>query len=554
MTHQLQQLLREKIIAGLKRRAVSQPSVWASSYRVMGQPYPGLFNFKKHPWAKEMHDCDCEMMIGQKAAQLGFTEVALNKVFFKIDIEGISCMYIFPANSEASDFSSSRFDPALEMSKHLQALFSDVKNVGHKRAGSANLYLRGSRSRSQLKSVPVGLVVLDELDEFKQENIPLIFERMSGQVVKQSFLLSTPTIDYFGINGYYRQSTQEHFFFHCPHCSKLTELTFPECLVVTADDWMDKSIEQSHLICKECTHVLDHNTKSEWLSVEGRNPAIWVPQETDRLIRGFHVNQLYSATVRPDELAVSFLKAQTNPTDEQEFFNSKLGLCHIVEGARITDIDIEECRKSYAKTQKSPTNSLVTMGVDVGKFLHYEIDQWYLDEEETSIDTNMRSKGRLLTEGKCLNFEDLDTLMKRYGVSFCVIDANPERRKALEFAQRFYGYVRLCFYANNLTGKNFTLHPQDQHTVSVDRTSWIDLSLGRLIRRKLDLPRDISMEYQQQLKALVRVYKKDTLGNPVGRYERGNQDDHFAHARTYSEIALQLVGSSGGSYDITGVY
>ena len=130
----------------------------------MGQPYPGLLNHKHHPWTKAMRDCEDEFIVGQKAAQLGFTEVALDKCFYAIDIKGLSVMYVLPAsNPDASDFSTSRFDPALELSPHLEHLFSEVKNIGHKRAGSANLYLRGSRSRSQLKSVPVGLLILDEM-------------------------------------------------------------------------------------------------------------------------------------------------------------------------------------------------------------------------------------------------------------------------------------------------------------------------------------------------------------------------------------------------------
>lgn len=554
MSHPLQQLLAERISSNLKRKTITSVSQWAESYRVMGQPYPGLLKHDYHPWTKAMRDCEDEMMCGQKAAQVGYTEVALDKSFKAIDIDGVSVLYVLPAsNPDASVFSASRFDPALEMSKHLRDLFSDVKNVGHKRAGNANLYIRGSRSRSQLKSVPVGLIILDEIDEFRQENIPMIFERMAGQTDKQSFLLSTPTIEHKGINVYYRQSSQDHFFFVCPYCSKLTELTFPDCLEVTGESWTDPGVENSFLKCKECQHKLPHEGKKDWLSITKHRPARWIPTHTDRNIRGFHVNQLYSPTVKPSELAIGWLKAQTNPTDEQEFWNSKLGLTHVVDGARVTDTDIKECMGSHKKVHTSPAHSLITMGVDVGKFLHYEIDQWYTDGHSNSADVNLRAKGKLLREGTVLHFEELDGLMRDFGINFCVIDANPERRKALEFAQRFYGFVRLCFYATGITSKQINIHADEEHTVSVDRTSWIDLSLGRFHNRTIRLPVDVSMEYQRHMKALVRVYKKDALGNPVGRYEKGNEEDHFAHARTYSEIALQMAASNQQAYNITGV-
>ena len=493
-----------------------------------------------------MRDCEDELIVGQKAAQLGYTEVALDKCFYAIDIKGLSVMYVLPAsNPDASDFSTSRFDPALELSPHLNQMFSDVKNVGHKRAGSANLYLRGSRSRSQLKSVPVGLLILDEIDEFKQENIPLIFERMSGQREKQAFLLSTPTIEHYGINAYYRRSSQDHFFFKCPHCSKWTELTFPDCIVMTADDWADPKVRGSYLVCKECKHELNHQAKREWLKT-----AKWVPSYTDRDIKGFHINQLYSPTVRPFELAVSYLKGLTNPTDEQEFFNSKLGLTHIVDGARIQDTNIEECTGTHKMTQYH-SGGLVTMGVDVGKWLHYEIQQWF--DDGFAEDVNLQAKGKLLRAGKCLNFDELDQLMNDFSVAFCVIDANPERRKSFEFCQRWSGRARMCYYSNGVSGKNIKLN-DEEYSVSVDRTSWLDLALGRIHKGKTSLPIDLPDEYKRNLKALVRVYKKDAQGNPVGKYENGSADDHFAHARNYNEIALKLAANNTRHYNISGVH
>lgn len=543
--HKLETLLRERIAAGLKRKSITSCSNWAESYRVMGQPFPGNFSFERHPWAKDMHDCKAEMMVGQKGAQLCYTETALNKTFFAIDIEGVSVMYILPAsNPDASDFSTARFDPALELSPHLNNLFSDVKNIGHKRAGNANLYLRGSRSRSQLKSVPVGLMILDELDEFKQENIPLIFERMSGQTQKQSFLLSTPTIDHYGINVYFRQSTQNHFFFICPSCSKLTELSFPDCLVVCGDNWADPRISESYIKCKECDNALPPDKR--FLHKTGR----WVPSFTDKNIEGFYVNQLYSPTVRADELAASYLKAQTNPTDEQEFYNSKLGLTHIVEGARVTEEEIDQAIKSY--TMEDAGKGLVTMGVDVGKWLHLEIDEWYFDYATTTPDLNLLAMCRVIYIHKLLHFEQLDQYMHQYNVQACVIDANPERRKALEFAKRFNGRVDLCFYANGIESKQLKIN-EAESTISVDRTSWLDLSLGRFHSGKIDIPRNTPEEYKRHIKALVRVYKKDKNGNPVGKYEKGFQEDHYAHARNYSEIALQRAANRVGSYSLQGV-
>lgn len=549
MGHSLETLLAQRVSDGLRRKTATSCSRWAEMYRVMGTPFPGPWSFEHHPWTKEMHDCEAEMVVGQKAAQMGFTEWALNKTFKAIDISGTSVLYVLPAsNPDATDFSTARFDPALEGSPHLENLFTDVKNIHHKRAGHANLYIRGSRSRSQLKSVPVGLLIFDELDEMVQENISLAMERMSGQLEKQALALSTPTIDNYGINQYFKKSSQNHFFFKCPHCSKLTELTFPDCLVITSEDPDDLKIRDTYLKCKECNHRLEHDSKIDWLA-----DAKWVQGYTDRIVEGYHVNQLYSMTVKPYEIAMLHLRAQSNPTDEQEFYNSKLGLTHIVEGARLTDKDFENCTGTHLKMSEAPAGMNV-MGVDVGKWLHYEINQVFLDKQGSPThDINLATTTRLIAEGKVQHFEELDMLCQQYGISYTVIDANPERRKALEFAQRHWDHAKLCFYSTGISSKAIRINAEEEHTISVDRTSWIDLAMSRFKRKKVVLPQDLSTEYKNHLKAPVRIYTKDSSGNPVGKYVTGNEDDHFAHAHTYAELAIQLAVSLARSEDIHGV-
>ena len=519
-----------------------------------GKDFAGPWRFKYHPWLREMHDSTAQLNVGQKSAQMGYTETVLNRTFFKLDIERVDCLYVLPTKTpDASDFSAARFDPALELSPHLAKLFSEVKNIGHKRAGTTNLYIRGSKSRAGLKSIPVGFLVLDEVDEMEQDNVPLAMERQSGQMTAEAWAISTPTIENYGINALFQKTTQEHFFFPCPCCSRLTELIFPDCLEITGTDILDPKIEKSHLKCKECNGYLPHENKHEWLA-QGR----WIPTYTDREDRGFYINQMYSSAnrCRPSEIAKSFLRAQFNPADEQELYNSKLGLAHTTDGAKLTDRMIDECIRSH-KRGTSNANKIITMGVDVGKWLHVEIDEWTLPSHVVG-DLSIESRPKILNITKVQHFEQLDNLMREYGVHHCVIDANPERRKAFEFAMRFWGHVKMCFYGRGVQGKQIHAGKEQdvasssgEPTITVDRTSWLDLSLGRIRGKMIDLPADTPLEYRQHLKCLVRVYEKDAEDNPVGRYIKGNEEDHYAHARNYAEIALPFAAGLNVSQDIT---
>jgi len=495
-----------------------------------------------------MHDSDHPMVIGQKAAQLGYTEAALNRTFYKLDIRQQSALYILPAKSpDAGDFSASRFDPALELSPYLQRLFSDVKNVGHKRAGSVSLYIRGSRSRAGLKSVPAGFLALDEVDEMTQENIPLAFERQSGQLEQQSWLISTPTIDSYGINDYYERSNKQEFFFTCPSCSRQTHLIFPDCLEITADDPRDPKIKNTFLKCKECQKPLSHELKHEWLA-----SGVWVPATIGEY-DGYHINQLYSSTILPWKIAESYLLSLVNAAYEQEFFNSKLGLPHIVEGARVLDTDINQCIGNHKNGNLPKDNTIVTMGIDVGRWLHYIVAEYTLPNIKTP-DINMNAHKKILEINKVMNFEDIDKVIYKYRPRSIVIDANPERRKAYELAQRFWGYIWLCFYGNSISGKQITKTKDEngqelEYTVTVDRTSWLDLSLGRHMNKTIVLPLDTPSEYRSNVKALVRKPQIDKNGNPISKYINV-ADDHFGHALNYSEVALPLAMSIGGNVNI----
>ena len=93
---------------------------------------------------------------------------------------------------------------------------------------------------------------------------------------------------------------------------------------------------------------------------------------------------------------------------------------------------------------------------------------------------------------------------------------------------------------------------KDEPRLKVDRTSWLDLSLGRFKRKDgIFLPSDTPPDYRKHIKAQIRVYQKDKNGNQVGRYITPIGEDHFGHARNYAEIALPLAASQGKVVDIT---
>jgi hypothetical protein len=503
-----------------------------------------------------------QKIVGQKAAQMGYTEWAMNTSFFSMDVLGRDVLYILPTESDASDFSAGRFDPALEESPHLRDFFADVNNVGLKRAGTNILYVRGSHSRSKLKSIPTPVIVFDEVDEMPKASISLAEERQSGQVDTLTLMLSTPTLDDFGINGEFKLSSQDYYFFKCPHCSRHINLTFPDCLKVTAETLTDPGIKDSYYFCPKCEHKLETYTLSNgivhkpWLTHRDfGGSGHFVPSFADRDARGFHVSQMYSMAKvgHPAAFAIAYLKSLLDPTREQEFHNSKVGVTHAVQGAKVNDTNLRDCTGQYHKGPKLNFNSYRTMGIDVGAVLHIVVKE-FTDSGilHPGIGVNDRHNARILYEGTSTgasnDFDEAYKLFFDYKCQHCVIDAEPERRAAMQFAQRLWGHATLCDYLFSQHGREIQYN-EEEGTVKGNRTAWMDMSLGRYKNGTVKIPIDTSLDFKKQVKEPTRIYKEDKYGNKFGVYENVNAD-HFAHADTYAEMALPLACGVGQTQTI----
>ena len=528
-------------------------SRWAAKRRIMGEPFPGAYGWGYHPWVREMLDSTAPFNYAMKAAQLGITEVAINRALYVLDRLHRDVLYVLPTALNASDFSKARFGSTLHLSPHIKSMFTATDTVNLKQAGANTLYIRGSRGDSNLKSIPVSELILDEVDEMDQKQIWLALERLSGHLEKFVWGISTPTIPNYGIHKLYLTSTQEHFVFQCPRCDRWTELIWPECVEIIGETVADPRCAESFLKCKECKGQLEQQTKPEWLG-----NAIWKPTATNSNsdVRGFHVSQLYSFTVNPGELVVSFHRGRGDEAAAKEFANSKLGLPFLGDGAQITDDMIDRCIRDYSINDPRPVvgrRDLITMGVDQGKTGYVSVCQWSLDRMDRDI--NAVAQGKLLWFGK-FGEEDwryLDELMREWQILCCFVDADPNINSARQFCRRFWGYVYLTRYRRGQAAKEMSIEEEDNAPIAqVDRSNWLSCTLSRFKVQppRIVLPRDISLEYRDALKSLVRTYEKDSNGQPRMTYV-STGPDHYCHSLAYCEMALPMAASitSGENID-----
>lgn len=518
----------------------------------MGEPFPGPYSYDHHPWCQGIADSTASYNTAMKAAQLGVTEVAINRAFYTVDVLRKSVLYVLPTLNNASDFSKARFNPALQFSPYLKQLFTDTDTVGLKQAGGVSLYIRGSRGDANLMSIPVSTLILDEVNQMNQKQVWLALERLSGHIEKAVWAVSTPTVPKFGVHKLFEQGTQEHFMFRCPHCGRTTELIWPESFVLCGEHVTDPRCHESYLQCKECKHPLDHQAKRDWLNID---TCTWEPTvRCNEDHRSFYINQLYSYTVSPGEIAIAHFRGVGDEAAAVEFHNSKLGLVYVPAGGIITDTQIDSTLGGYAKNENRPNiggERCICMGVDQGKLNYVVVVEYLFDQY--SADLNVAAHKKILWEGTTPGdqFEELDRLMREWQVLSCVIDADPQINDARRFARRFPGYVTLCRYRRGVSGREVQLAEEDggAPVATVDRTNWMDAALGRYHDGRMSSPTDLSWEFRDQMKNVVRTYERDEQDNPRAIYIN-NGADHFVHALTYAEIALPLAAGFVTGRDI----
>jgi hypothetical protein len=241
----------------------------------------------------------------------------------------------------------------------------------------------------------------------------------------------------------------------------------------------------------------------------------------------------------------------------QEFMNSTMGEAYLASDAQVREENIQSAvdRGTHMTTDERPRSAagrIITMGIDQGKWNYAVVCEWFYDN--LGYDLNANAKCKVLWAGKVGegDFGQFDRLMREWQVRHCVLDADPNINDARRFARRFPGAVTLCRYRRGQVGREIVLSDEDTGAAmaTVDRTGWMDAALGRFYGESLVLPKDITIEYREHIKAPARRYDTDENGNIVARYiETG--PDHYAHAQTYAEIALPLAAAVASARSIS---
>lgn len=451
-----------------------------------------------------------------KASQMGFSEWCVNTALWFADTKGGNVLYTMPTQTQMDDFSKARIKSRIDASDYLSSLMASmdrskgVDNVRLRKLRKAYLYFRGSDKPRQIIAIDADLLIRDEFDFMKPDNVAMMEKRLGASRWKWIRDVSTPTYPDFGIHKEFLTTDQRRYLLKCPHCNHYQELNFFENVKYKLDSTGE--VKEAKVVCARCGKEIDRTAEGEW-----------VPEFPSRNIHGYRINRLYSQVTGLKELIDNSRK--TSEDKIQTFYNFDLGLPRAPKGGKLSRDIILACRDME---YEMPMSSQIptTMGVDVGAVLMVRI----------SVPTDFGRRAVFI--GTMDTFEELGYLIDRYHVRSCCIDALPETRKAKELAKDYEGKVKLVYFSNQKELHKEKESEDGYAEIHCNRTQLIDEVVAQFQRAHNVLPRNVEEieGYVNQVTAPVRVIEKDKSGRDIPRWIESGPD-HFMFAEAYDYLA-----------------
>lgn len=477
-----------------------------------------------------------------KAAQVAISTCTLLRSLYVADHLGKKCVYYFQDDSAVSDFSNDRAEVMIEDTAYLRSRLGGINNVGLKHIGPGSIYFRGLFSKGKAKSIDCDYVVVDEVDEVRSaETMHFALDRLMHSELNWITLLSQPSLPGFGIDREFAETDQHYWNVICPSCGhrNILELNFP-------DNFLPIPSNKKKTFPENATHYRGCSRCETPLNMA---QGEWIPLQPSRFKRGYHLTQLVTQILDPKypNNATRFMDQWQTHRHSQallaRFTISILGFPFAGGMARVTDELLDFCEGEY-RPQLKDTDAF--MGVDQGDRLHVAIAVW------------SGRRFRFIWFEELHNWDKLDVLMERYGVRYCIIDAQPNKQPAKTFAARYPGRVSIQYFGGKEMKQGTEIHENkfEVPTIVVDRTESIDAMIDRMEMGQIQLPARRGTEgeiahqienVRRHMKKLVAKHEEKADGTMKRVYLRGrNVENHYGMAANNACLAGFELGLQGG--------
>ena len=196
------------------------------------------WNFNDHEYQIAIVDEKHPDRVVKKCAQVGLSELSIRKALsFCAMMDYRKLAYVLPTAKFSSEFSSTRFDPAIESSEYISSVLSkDVDNTGAKKIGTCFLLMRGTSGTTAAISIDLDCIITDEIDFCNQDVLGSFASRLQHSDLKITEDFSTPTVPDYGVSALFADSTQGHYMVRHSKCEELVAPRFFSDVIIPAFD------------------------------------------------------------------------------------------------------------------------------------------------------------------------------------------------------------------------------------------------------------------------------------------------------------------------------
>ena len=535
---------------------------------------PGPYSTRLHPYVPEILDCMSDPGVKRVSLCWG-SQTAKTTTFyvmlgFAIDQAPRPILWVFPNVPLCKNFASERWLPFCRESKALAkhiprysdgSVDDDRFALTKQEFSRCTMNLVGAGSAANVRSYPIAILVLDEIDVIDEGTRRECLDRIKGKTDFKILQSSTPIAETGGIWQEFLEGDRRRYFMPCPHCDASIQFRWRNDEGDLNVQWSDEAkIDEGNInlkvvqrtaryICENCGGAIEDRHKSKMLRAGG-----WVATSSSAEdgVRSYHLNSLYSPIITFGRMAVEYLKSKPSVEALKTFINGWLA-----EPWRpgADNIDPQKFRAVEQDFER---------GTIKGKYriLAVDVQRNYFVWIIRGFDVDGQSW--LIDNGTAPSFTDFTALIDRYQVNYGIVDTGYRTQEIYEeihrhrpfwFGAKGWDKMPTSFRLAKLDP--FSATPQGKkrasknaiNLVHINKQTWQEEMLKRRSGAALNwwVYKNVDAEYIRQMLS-TNIVEKVTKSGRVRRewVVEGHRADHYWDCETYA-LALSAVFGLGGA-------
>lgn len=512
--------------------------------RVEGEP----FSFDGHEFQREIIRDTRSRIYVKKASQIGMSELMAQKILAMCAVmQHKRIIFTMPVVAMAQKFSKDRISGIIEQSDYYRGLVMKANDsASQKRIGSCVLYIGGTYGDNSAISVPAEVVVHDELDFSDLKVIGKASSRLRHASKDEKgysgtrIMFSTPTVEDYGIDTFFKKGHQAHYMVKCTHCGSWENPSVLHDIVVPGMDKPNVELEardvdnprykfqESWVRCPSCGGDL-------WSSICDPSRREWVAKHPDRWEHSYQAGPF---CVPMHNTPASIMTQVGDYPRFQDWMNFTVGETHT--SAENSFMVSQEHKDRYSDADlwiygQYVVTSPTVIGVDVGKTCHLTVlakhgKNVYVVWAEAIKNTIQQPA--------------TEAIVNRFDYFNCVkmcVDAGPDITLVNQLVgAKHLGAIAAVQYVRNVPGLDIISEHDDGQLIKADRTAVMNDTMRRHNIGEIHYPAKMVDEIFSQLKSVKKVRSLDVSGGDVERFEASGED-HWAHSLTYANIAAMAL-------------